>query len=269
MIGFFATMFVCQFFIMAIVFPYMNQPSEQWLKTAICAQLGAWLMLAAIVQALGPGVIKRDKSVSLMDLLEEFDVREICPTCSIIILPRSRHCNICNSCVDRFDHHCQWLNNCVGRRNHPFFLAFVMVQATYLFFVTGTLIKFYTDLFHSSHSGTPLTTCDSEGKHFADLCLIVTSPFFRDNEKSRILLYVISVVVFLLASGFALPVLNLFILQARNFSAGQTSIERLGKQQGKKVSLEHMFNVNEPLLNPATPLVETRFLYREIVKEAQ
>ena len=72
----------------------------------------------------------------------------------------------------------------------------------------------------------------------------------------------------MLAGGFAFPVLNLFFLQARNFLAGQTSIERLGKQQGKKIELETMFNVNEPLLNPATPLVETRFLYREFVKEA-
>ena len=72
----------------------------------------------------------------------------------------------------------------------------------------------------------------------------------------------------MLAAGFAFPVLQLFITQCRNFMAGQTTIERLGKQQGKKHDLATLFNVNEPLLQPATELVETKFLYREVIREA-
>ena len=100
------------------------------------------MLLAFIIQMLGPGVVQRDPNVSLMSLMEEFDPREICPVCKVITLPRSRHCNICDVCVDRFDHHCQWLNNCIGRRSHGYFIIFVLVQAIYLFMVTGALIAF-------------------------------------------------------------------------------------------------------------------------------
>ena len=78
-----------------------------------------------------------------MELLDEFDVREICATCTVITLPRSRHCIICNACIDRFDHHCQWLNNCIGRRNHGYFIVFVLIQSLYLLFVAGALLTAY------------------------------------------------------------------------------------------------------------------------------
>ena len=212
----------------------------------------------------------------MMDLLAEFEMQEICPHCAIIILPRSRHCYICNRCVDRFDHHCQWLNNCVGRRNHSYFLCFVFMQAMYLFFVAGTIVRFYVDLIQLGNAGEDelsetrlASTCDYGEAHWAELCFIVQTDFFSQNPNSRIVMFLVSSIVFLLSAGFAFPVLQLFITQSINFTQGQTTIERLGKQQGKKIQLATLFNVNEPLLQPATELVETKFMYREIVREAQ
>ena len=106
MIGFFATMFLCQFFIDSLIFPQMNWYGAPVLKSLISILFLLWLFLGPLVIILGPGLIKRDPSVSLIELLEEFDMREICPKCAVIVLPRSRHCNSCDRCIDRFDHHC-------------------------------------------------------------------------------------------------------------------------------------------------------------------
>lgn len=61
-----------------------------------------------------PGYLNKDPKFSFMELLEEFEPNCLCPECEVIKTPRSRHCNICNRCIDRFDHHCPWINNCVG-----------------------------------------------------------------------------------------------------------------------------------------------------------
>ena len=53
----------------------------------------------------------------------------LCPECEVIRTNRSRHCSICNKCVERFDHHCPWINNCVGVRNHNAFIFFLVSTA--------------------------------------------------------------------------------------------------------------------------------------------
>lgn len=57
----------------------------------------------------------------------------LCPDCEVIRTSRSRHCSICNKCVERFDHHCPWVNNCVGIKNHHYFMMFLSsITATLL-----------------------------------------------------------------------------------------------------------------------------------------
>lgn len=72
-------------------------------------------------------------------MLKTFDPAALCPECEIIRTPRSRHCNICNRCVERFDHHCPWINTCVGVKNHHYFLTFLVSVLALLIIVLVTM----------------------------------------------------------------------------------------------------------------------------------
>jgi len=76
-----------------------------------------------IASAKDPGYVKPDsENFTFIDLLLKLNPADLCPDCRVIRTPRSRHCAICNRCVERFDHHCPWINNCVGAKNHNHFI---------------------------------------------------------------------------------------------------------------------------------------------------
>ena len=85
-----------------------------------------------------PGVIKHSKNYDFMVLLRDINPADLCAECKIIRSARSRHCAICNQCVDRFDHHCPWINNCVGIKNHNAFLFFFLAIWIKIVFHIGT-----------------------------------------------------------------------------------------------------------------------------------
>ncbi|MCO5614234.1 hypothetical protein L7F22_068514 [Adiantum nelumboides] len=49
-----------------------------------------------------------------------------CSLCKVEISMNSKHCRVCDKCIDGFDHHCRWLNNCVGRKNYKDFVALMV-----------------------------------------------------------------------------------------------------------------------------------------------
>lgn len=68
-----------------------------------------------------------------MEVMKIFDPVLLCADCEVVRTDRSRHCSICNKCVERFDHHCPWINNCVGINNHGVFMSFLMSMLGLLF----------------------------------------------------------------------------------------------------------------------------------------
>ena len=70
-----------------------------------------------------------------------------CHLCNISISSqRTKHCSVCNKCVDVFDHHCKWLNQCIGERNYSWFVfsvATAIIMALSFIVMSLTLIGLY------------------------------------------------------------------------------------------------------------------------------
>ena len=88
-----------------------------------------------------PGYLKKDPSIDFFECVEKFDTNHLCPECEVIRTSRSRHCNICNRCVERFDHHCPWINSCVGAKNHGGFYIYVLATLIYIIMVLLLSLK--------------------------------------------------------------------------------------------------------------------------------
>ena len=80
-----------------------------------------------------------------MSLLEKVQACDLCPDCTLMRTPRSKHCAICNKCVERFDHHCPWINNCVGVGNHNAFLTFITTLMLVLICIAGSSVVTLVD----------------------------------------------------------------------------------------------------------------------------
>lgn len=103
--------------------------------TTIAIALGSWLY----ANIKSPGIITRETHhifKELYPLGPLFPTAQVCQTCKILKLPRSKHCSICNQCVAKFDHHCPWLNQCVGLQNYSAFIFFLFTHVFMLMYGT-------------------------------------------------------------------------------------------------------------------------------------
>lgn len=82
-----------------------------------------------------PGYIKKNHPNKLQDLAQDYEAYQICPECVCRRPPRSRHCQNCNKCVEKFDHHCPWINNCIGGRNLGIFYCFLIITFSFISYV--------------------------------------------------------------------------------------------------------------------------------------
>lgn len=65
-----------------------------------------------------------------------------CEHCDSFCSLKSKHCRICNRCVDKFDHHCIWINNCVGEINYRIFFVLILCTLAHMtiFMAAGALM---------------------------------------------------------------------------------------------------------------------------------
>ena len=119
------------------VFPVI----DDWdLTTSIGMITGIYFLIHLMILSffiistmLNPGYLFQHKGYDFQEILNKLDPIYICPDWKVIRTPRSRHWNLWDRCVERYDHHCPYINNWVGYRNHLYFVLF-------LFFIWCLLI---------------------------------------------------------------------------------------------------------------------------------
>ena len=85
---------------------------------------------------------------------------------------------MCNHCVERYDHHCPWLGVCIGNYNYKYFMMFLMFLNIVSVMATGC-------------------------------CIAVVIIMVQD--KQPVVDYLIEIIVGIVAGGFAIGLLRLFV----------------------------------------------------------
>jgi len=161
-----------------------------------------------------PGYVKKSHKISFLKLNEYFDPSYICPTCEVLKPRESRHCYICNKCVDRFDHHCQWLNNCVGIQNHGWFYAFILSIWVYL--ITTILVCLYDFMILIAFQDLGNRVLSSD--HYL--------VFHHEKLFSEFSFTIVNILIFLMALMFLWPVTMMVQIHTYNFLEAMTTGNR-------------------------------------------
>ena len=192
-----------------------------------------------------PGKMTNHEFENLLDLVEKGNnAEEYCPLCLVKTKFRSRHCLICQICVDEFDHHCFWVGNCIGKDNYTlFFIFLIYVLINTLFNVVVNIVCIAKGI---SHESTEDLEKAFPGFYLGNDCFIY-------NRISRI---IISVFIFIICISFFFPLFSLFRMQL------STAIEkrqtRIDEEEYEKNQLKEKLDeeVWEDLLFEEEPSLE-------------
>lgn len=214
MIFYFILWLVLQGLLFIFVYPTTDMarnPNILWVY--IISGSAILSLFCAIFAAIkNPGYLTKPK-IPFIQLLDKFDSTMLCPECEVIRTARSRHCSICNQCVERFDHHCPWINNCVGVKNHYLFVFFLMFTEAALVLIIILLaikVKSYMDVNQAHH-------------WIYFIAQHMPASIYEEKVLMGVKIGMIAV-----CALFALPLLVLLLVQMKNLCLAQTTNERFG-----------------------------------------
>lgn len=218
MLVFLGIMLVSFLMITMFVMPCQGIVHLQWVFTVI--YFGAMIMFF-VTSFKDPGYVTKSSDISFLRLNQYFDPSYLCPTCEVLKPQESRHCYICNRCVDRFDHHCQWLNNCIGIANHSYFFVYLIFTWTYL--LLASIISMWgIGVVLSGTLKTKLLT----NAHW----LAVPASHIMYDEG---LFIITNAIILVFTFSFMLPMTSMLVTHAVNFYQGETTPQRMrGNQFG-------------------------------------
>ena len=153
-----------------------------------------------------PGTLTNNKYKDALDIIEQGEMLEYyCPKCLIKMDFRTKHCVICEKCVDDFDHHCFWVGNCIGKKNFSLFFNFLV------YVIFNTLFNFLiTTYYVLTEMSTPYG--EKANDAFPGFYFGVNSVIY--NRTVRI---VVSIFISAVCVLFFIPLIDLFQIQWSNF----------------------------------------------------
>ena len=160
-------------------------------------------ILYIILSFSNPGKMVNNHYQNLLDIVEQGnDAEDFCPYCLVQNKFRSKHCLVCQCCVEEFDHHCFWVGNCVGKKNYTLFFIFLVT------ILINTLYNIAVNIYYLV-STIKIDGIKEETSSFPGFYLGNT--FFYN----RIFRIVVSVCLFIICILFFIPLFNLFRLQLK------------------------------------------------------
>ena len=155
--------------------------------------------------ATDPGFIRKGGDKAMVErAVKRYDYDDImfyhkswCDTCEAPKPARSKHCNLCNMCCEKFDHHCVWINNCVGLHNYKWFMLFLFMHLGIC--VYGTVVGYFCALHLIDESDLwNKTFVNRQGQRFKADWSIILQYLQKEYEMFSIVVFLCGIVTVML-----------------------------------------------------------------------
>lgn len=203
-------LFFAAFFVHTIQIPSLPLPFQIPLQPLL-ALLLAILLGSMLVTSLS-------NCEDLGSKANKFNAQK-CQWCDVILSSsQTKHCSLCNKCIEGFDHHCKWLNQCIGSRNYSHFVTSI-TSACILCVIICLLCVVEISL---------LYTCK-----ISQTCI---NPLFLNTNLDPILFTFLSMIFFFLSAFGSGLLIHLCAFHAYIKWNGWTTYEYIRRQLDKELN---------------------------------